>query len=164
MSQKSTMKRVRRDSRALSSIERLLSINIRLYLTVCTYVFCQVFRSLDKSWRQIQATFHERELWEHDRSQWSMNNHGTQISSILHSSAFSLPLSRSFHWCWMHQCSQRLCMSHIVRPSAPDTDLPEIPDTSTSTRHYKTHTSLRCSMLDRLLVVSPALQCDESIW
>ncbi|XP_011060767.1 PREDICTED: serine/arginine repetitive matrix protein 2-like [Acromyrmex echinatior] len=35
-------------------------------------------------------------------------------------------------------------------------------DTSTSTRHYKTHTSLRCSMLDRLLVVPPPLQRDES--
>ncbi|XP_032665255.1 probable serine/threonine-protein kinase MARK-A [Odontomachus brunneus] len=40
---------------------------------------------------------------------------------------------------------------------------PRSPDTSTSTRHYKTHTSLRCSMLDRLLVVSPPLQCDESM-
>ncbi|XP_014483109.1 PREDICTED: uncharacterized protein LOC106748768 [Dinoponera quadriceps] len=39
---------------------------------------------------------------------------------------------------------------------------PRSPDISTSTRHYKTHTSLRCSMLDRLLVVSPPLQCDES--
>lgn len=34
---------------------------------------------------------------------------------------------------------------------------PRFPDTSTSTRHYKTHTSLRCSMLDRLLVVPPPL-------
>ncbi|KAL6444768.1 hypothetical protein ACFW04_002077 [Cataglyphis niger] len=32
------------------------------------------------------------------------------------------------------------------------------PDTSTSTRHYKTHTSLRCSMLDRLLIVPPPLK------
>ncbi|XP_024891974.1 uncharacterized protein LOC112467530 [Temnothorax curvispinosus] len=36
-------------------------------------------------------------------------------------------------------------------------------DTSTSTRHYKTHTSLRCSMLDRLLTVPPPLQRDESM-
>jgi len=163
MSQKSTMKRVRRDSRALSSIERFLSINIHLYLTVRMYVasFDHLTNLGDKFKRRSSSENYENTI---DRSEAWITNNGAQISSILHSSTFSLPLSRSFHWCWMHQCSQRLCMSHIVRPSAPDTDLPEIPDTSTSTRHYKTHTSLRCSMLDRLLVVSPPLQCDESIW
>lgn len=34
------------------------------------------------------------------------------------------------------QCSQRLCMSHIVWPSATDTDLPEIP------RHIHQHKAL----------------------
>ncbi|XP_070528129.1 uncharacterized protein [Cardiocondyla obscurior] len=39
---------------------------------------------------------------------------------------------------------------------------PRFLDTSTSTRHYKTHTSLRCSMLDCLLIVPPPAQRDES--
>lgn len=72
------------------------------------------------------------------------------------------PLSRSFHWCRMHNVHRGfVCPTSCGLRRRTQTS-PRSPDTSTSTRHYKTHTSLRCSMLDRLLVVPPPLQCDES--
>lgn len=64
-------------------------------------------------------------------------------------------ISRSFHW-------QRMCTMFTEALYVPHRDLgrrtqtsPTSPDIYLSARGIKTHTSLRCSMLDRLLVVYP---------
>lgn len=72
--------------------------------------------------------------------------YGTRRSSLI---------SRSFHW-------QRMCTMFTEALYVPHRDLgrrtqtsPTSPDIYLSARGIKTHTSLRCSMLDRLLVVYP---------
>ena len=75
--------------------------------------------------------------------------------SLIRNTAFQPLISRSFHW-------QRMCTMFTEALYVPHRDLgrrtqtsPTSPDIYLSARGIKTHTSLRCSMLDRLLVVYP---------
>lgn len=95
-------------------------------------------RNLDEAWSQ--------RLTKKQLPYPSIPLYGTRRSSLI---------SRSFHW-------QRMCTMFTEALYVPHRDLgrrtqtsPTSPDIYLSARGIKTHTSLRCSMLDRLLVVYP---------
>lgn len=105
--------------------------------------------------RERAEQFETRGTWtKHDPSVWSKNHLPLSLDSLYGTRRSSL-ISRSFHW-------QRMCTMFTEALYVPHRDLgrrtqtsPTSPDIYLSARGIKTHTSLRCSMLDRLLVVYP---------
>lgn len=127
--------------------------------------------SISRGWVERKRGLKHEELWtKHDPSVLSLSLSPPIFLDSLYGTRRSSLISRSFHW-------QRMCTMFTEALYVPHRDLGRRTQTSpTSLPTYicqheafnKTHTSLRCSMLDRLywlclpeIIIKLRMKCDE---